>query len=634
MLIPFAAAEISLTQPAGLYNVGDEYEGVASISAVTTKNDFFAVNLVCEGQQQVLYYMPQILPAGEMKEIELDIKFDPFLIGGLSGNCYLQSRYGGEAVNTPMFEISKEVILTLDSGEFSIDPGESMYISGTAVKKNGEPLNGVVRVEIPDKPVKASGFVTDGAFNLTVILPGNLAPEIYSLKASAFEQDSQGTVTNEGFASRDIQVNQIIVREDLALNAENLSLGEEFIYTPLLFDQVDAQVVKEVGVTLYSPDRAAFLEQLISSGQPQALNITSNITPGYWTIVQEYNGLKVQRSFQIVEVQRVGFSLSNTSVTVTNLGNVPYNRQAEVVVGDSPQLIDVSLKIGESRKYSLAAPQGVYEINVRNDGTYQNLGSTFLTGRAIEVREGDSGDSGGFGFNWPIIIWPVAVVILLGVGVYYYRRVSKKKYVGTSPSVQLVRMKTSESAKSTGVFDNGQKQLCSVLALKIKNLSEINDSTSNALESIESALSRLRGAGCKVFPDSNSWLAVFSPSITKEKDNSLRAIKAAQQLENQLKEHNRKFSQKIKFGLGVNTGELIVELGSGGFKFTSSGSTVLSAKRAAEVSDGETMLAEDIRKRTLGTVKTEKASAYGWKVQRIVERNNSEFINRFMQRNS
>jgi hypothetical protein len=127
---------------------------------------------------------------------------------------------------------------------------------------------------------------------------------------------------------------------------------------------------------------------------------------------------------------------------------------------------------------------------------------------------------------------------------------------------------------------------------------------------------------------------IFAPAATVDRDNSLRAINVAKDIENALREHNRKYSEKIHFGIGVHNGEMIVEGKNGSFKFGSVGNVIPAVKRIAERALLDVGMSEKVHMKTLGKVKSDKMQGETfWRVRRVMDRaQHSDFINKFMNK--
>ena len=258
------------------------------------------------------------------------------------------------------------------------------------------------------------------------------------------------------------------------------------------------------------------------------------------------------------------------------------------------------------------------------------MGSAALTGNAISVE-----DIGGvLGNNLGILIGMIVILILALVAIFLYRKVLKGQVLtgahGTlmpdflnkkSESTSSTTIKTADKKPAAVVIDRGEKQESSIISIKIKNPEVVYSRGSFALKALDSALWKAKEQGAKIYSEGDFRLIIFAPILTKEQDNSLRAITTAQTIERILSQYNRRAAKKIDFGIGVNIGGLIVESREGIFKFMSVDNTISATKRISNYSKNEVILSEPIHRKTVGKVKVEKIENQNlWKVNKILDR--------------
>jgi len=145
---------------------------------------------------------------------------------------------------------------------------------------------------------------------------------------------------------------------------------------------------------------------------------------------------------------------------------------------------------------------------------------------------------------------------LIFVAWKYYEKSKKKKYAGfrfkLDNRYKSVKSNAAEKAEGIGDYiEKGNREECIVLSLKIKNTEQILGGESNAMGSINRSLSRAKEYKGKVYSDSQFKTIVFAPSVTK-KESLLDAVKLAKEIEDVLNSHNKKYAQKINFGIGCN----------------------------------------------------------------------------------
>lgn len=491
-----------------------------------------------------------------------------------------------------------------------------------------------------------SGEVKDGNFSIRFTIPEDAPPGTYRINASAFDLDRFGVIRNSGESYTEIKVKQVIKDVDLELSGVSVKPGSELTYKAIIYDQAKNQGEGELGIEINEPNEMLFSGKVVKAGETQSFFIEPHYAPGFWKIKVSLEGLEKTKVFIVEEMAKVSTNITNGLLTLTSIGNVPYKKQIEIKIGNRSEIRDLNLGIGESKMFKLDAPDGEYEVIINDGETKYELGSTFLTGRAIGI-----GDVGGVLFGSKgIWIWALIIAILLIVVLVLIRKIIKKKFIGKIPR-NVVPYTPSTPAKKTAfqpmyktesigpptignLIDKGTRQNASVIALKIKNLAQLQGRGENSLEAIDKALLQAKAARSKIYVDNDYRIIIFTPSITKEKENDLLAISVAKEIFEIIENNNKVSANKVEFGLGVHSGEMAVELKEGKTRFVSLENTIPVAKRIAEYSKNNVLLSEHLHKKTLGKIKVEKIEGTNyWELKRLIDRAHyEEFVDKFLNR--
>lgn len=186
---------------------------------------------------------------------------------------------------------------------------------------------------------------------------------------------------------------------------------------------------------------------------------------------------------------------------------------------------------------------------------------------------------------------------------------------------------------------NGTKQTASFVALKIKNLEELKKSKSNAMDNINSAVREIPQNHGKIYRNDDFIVGIFAPSETKTFDNELSALRTAEDIAKRLKEHNSKFVHKIDFGIGLNSGDVAAKKENGKLLFTPLGSSMVTAKKVAEIANKKVLMSEDAHRKLTSKVKAIpheiKSGIKTWEIGEIIARDetHNKFIEDFLKRN-
>ena len=100
-----------------------------------------------------------------------------------------------------------------------------------------------------------------------------------------------------------------------------------------------------------------------------------------------------------------------------------------------------------------------------------------------------------------------------------------------------------------------------------------------------------------------------------------------------LKEHNKKFKEKIEFGIGIHSGDVINKVVDKKLKFTALGNLLPGAKRLAEASDGNILMTKETYESAINDIKAVKKKTKDgevYEIQGVVDREqNKAFIDGF-----
>ncbi len=626
LILPATSAEVMVGQPKSLYNIGDDFEITLTVIPRTPISDFLTASLVCNNKKVEIYRSPLSANQGEEKQVKIAAKLDTFLLQDTGGNCHIEASFGGETATSLKFEITGEIGIALNVQGIAFNPGETVSVNGKTEKANGKLVDGYVDVFVDNIDSKFSALVKDGVFNLTFRIPENSQAGNYELTVKAYEKDVSGKTTNQGETSAFIRVNQVVKEVAIALSDQSTSPKEELTYSIILYDQAGDRAQNDVSVKVYKPEGALFDQKIVRSDQSVAVPLIASSSPGYWKIEAKYEDLQSSKQFLVEEYKDISFTLIENTLIIENIGNVPFTDPIEVAIGGVTEIKEIkSLPVGSSMKYELKAPKGEYEIEVSKGSEKQTLGTTFLTGRAIGVS------APGEGGIVTTSLWVLASLILLMIlalaAVYIYKRLMHPKTTQdkTLPQRKVDQITSSGIAQKTkqdnqNLIDKGVKQDASIISLHVKNMSSFANNE-DAIKMIDTALWKAKEAGAKIYADGNYRIAILAPVLTRENENEVKAIQVARAMEKLISAHNRRSAQKIDFGIGVNSGTLIVETSQEKFRFMSLNNVIASTKRISELSQNETLISESVKNKMLGKAKVVKlADKNLWRVEKVIDR--------------
>lgn len=655
MLISAVSAEIIISQPKAVYNLGDDFSSSVTVDSI--KPGYLDINLECPSSSQNIYHN-----VPDAKVISITRKLIPVYIGNSSGSCYLKADYAEDTKTGTSFEISNLIEVNIMTQKATVEAGNNVQIKGTAYKQNnqlvGQVQSAFVEVSSEYENLSASGIVKDGQFNINLFVPETTHAGNKSLKIRVYDTDDSSNTLNSGEASAELAVTQKLAKVSLATDRPTVNPGENI--TIIAFSSDAAGDVMPGVISLkITQNQQSLYEGLVEPGTDFIFKTEKNNIPGLVQIVASKGTMTAEKTFEINSIKNLSIEIGNETLTITNIGNVPYKGDVEVKIGAQSFLEPVDLQVGDIAKYALSAPDGIYEISILGDSTSFNMGGVPLTGYAINIQQVKEG-ADYIMARYPIVWIFLAIVVALSLFLWYRKYEKNKRFSGLSLNsynkpkyqeikrqggVQVVKPEETKDKIDSIVLQgelrkaehvlvqNGKKNDAAVIAIKLKKQLRgiANDSFKRALEYAYKNKAVSNESGDYI-------LLIFSPLITKNAKNEEIAIRAASDIDGYLNDHNRKFrNDKISYGIGVNSGDLINKIENRVLQFTNVGKTINNAKRIADIANDEVLLSKDIHEKT-PSVKTEKLTSgaiEAFTIKRIVNSEESKkFINEFMRRNT
>ena len=623
-LLPFASAEIFVSQLNDVYNIGDEISIDLTLIPSLPSEDLL-VNLNCGNFSENIYNNYHPLGAGEQGSVNVERRLSSALLGNLTGSCSILVNYGTEIQSAESFKISNLVNMEIEFDFESYEPGSTINLEVLAEKESGTFVEGFLEIISEEIGISIVEEISAGEIFLSFEIPEDAKSGEHNISLKVYELDSLGWQTNYANQTANIRISQIFKELKIKFNSESILPGEDFTYSVNTYDQAGDIIQKDISLIVYEPGDFVYLKKLVKPENEQALNFNLDSPQGYWKIEASAGELSEGKLFYLEEVEEIQTSLINNTLVVTNIGNVKYDGPLEISIGTSVEVKQIELEIGESKNFNLHAPDGTYLIMTNDGGNTSVLGNTVLTGNAIGVSSTEKNLSDILSNPG---VWFMIIISVVGIiGLF-----NGKKVLKFGKKIKLSKRKNDGKSKSKNSSEvvAGKREKASIIILKIDSKSKSDEIDS----SVKNSLRIAKHAGAKIYDDGDYRIIVLSPTLTKKEKNNLVAVKVAKKIEEQLKAHNKKFKGHVFFGLGVGSGEIISEIGKDGFKFSSVGNVISSSKRIAEESEGEVLLSDGVRRAVIETIKTEKLEGKDlWKISRITEREkHSDFLRRFIER--
>lgn len=642
MMFTFASAEIIISQPGSEYSLGDTLDLDLTIVSESEIVDFLTITLHCDDATNssgvVLMKTPLSVLEGENKNFDLTTRLDPTIISDSSGKCYVKADFDVDSTRSQKFEISDQldVSMTIDGSIFN--PGDNITIFGRAEKQGEESFEGYFKIESDEISLSATGMIIGGEFSRTLQIPQNAKQGNHDITLTAYDRNSKGQIMNSGEFSDDVTIRQIAKTIHLGIDSSTYIPGEEFSYKAILRDQSGQEMKKELIVSFLDSSGNIISSKPVMSGDQVRETFDTSSDPGKWMISAEYKDLLQERDVFFEKLERLDYTLLNNTLKLKNIGNVEFNKEIQVFIGDNVETLKVKLNLEEEEEYVLSAPSGEYEIKISEGESVSSVGRSFLTGNAVSIKDASSMINFNSSF-FNIIIWILVVLILVSILIGLYRKLRKRPQTLNQNSfyskpLRKVSSIPSPQDTSKDIISGGERQTASIISLDIKNMGEIHGVKSNeAIDAIDQALIKIKESGAKIYSDGNRRVIILAPILTRKSDNTDDAIGVARSIRNSIEEFNRSNDLKISYGIGVHEGTLIVEKMEGKFRFTSINGAVRNSKALADLAERQIYISNEMHGRTAGKYRSDKVSEKAWRLTDLTSKHRYEqFIQKFEEK--
>lgn len=181
---------------------------------------------------------------------------------------------------------------------------------------------------------------------------------------------------------------QLVIAQDYRM--EISMIPEDKIFEPgetiqlkvNLYDANNNLVSDQVSVTFKDLKENIIQTTTIqSNGNFEEIELDANAMAGKGQIIVKYHDSEVNELFFVSEKKLAEFKVEEEKLIITNIGNTKYDKGIYITIGDTIGTKSPLIDVGKSIYYRLIAPEGVYNLKVREKN---EDGSTSLV---LEIRE-------------------------------------------------------------------------------------------------------------------------------------------------------------------------------------------------------------------------------------------------------
>ena len=626
--VSFVSATLSISDVKGVYNLGETIIATLTINPSSVAGDF-EYSLNCgEEKETIIFYKgaENYFEAGKEIKLNTKIVLERDYIRNLTGECYLKLSLGSESFSSPRFKISNKIKVDKKLDKYSYDPGEAIVLEISAIKENGEKLNGFVKV---NGIVSFEKEIKDGFLKEVLSTKENQEAGDFPLEIFVYDLGKDKKINNFENATLNLKINQIPYSVPLTLSSLEVKPGEELKYEVNIFDQSGKEMKGLVNIEFVSPDKKKIIKRNVEAGNSDSIKIELNETPGRWVLASSFGKIREEREINVLKLAKLDFDFFENSsiILIKNIGNDVYSGNVTFNIGNETKNLDLTILPGEERRFTLSGPgeQNV-KISAGEDSIEKKL---LLTGKVVDVKEVKK----YFVITDYPLVWSfIAVLLILLVITVFFRyknktipfgRKIKEKLNNSEKKDSFINVKKENNSAEASLVMEGTREPSTIVILEIKN--KISNSSLEKLKTIVKELNKYNSA--IEFRD-NEIILVFSPKKTKSFKNEYNAIKYSYEISKAIEELNKKFSEKIEFGIGISSGDLISKIENGKLNYTNvDNSLSFGRKIAKNFSNNNVVISEKVKNKLLREVRTEKIEKDGntyYVVKRISDKEENE----------
>lgn len=628
MALSIASASIQLSEVERVYNIGDEIAISLTINPSRVDGNF-EIRVECEDSSETFYKISPARSAfspNQETRINHRIILEKEFIGNLSGDCILIAELGNIKTQTDKFEITSSINVNVKLDKERYDPGESIVLDIEAIKANGRRLEGFVRSEGEFSFEKR---IENGNAREVFTTPQTQEAGEYTLNLFIYEQGRQGEIINYQNVTKNFRINQIPYSVPITLSSSDVNPGETFEFKAELFDQSGSEMHGIISVEFVSPLRER-IQVSLESGELQEIEFPTNATAGNWKIYSNHGRLTEERIIRMNEKAKLNFSFDERAsvLIVKNIGNAEHRGNVKIDIGEETRNITLNIKPGEERRFTLSAPTGEHDVRIQGgDSSVERR--LLLTGQVVDVREYRRYlNISEYPAVWSIIFTLIVLLLII----IFFRYHKKTFYIKNKLKTKFENIKSVKSDKQGDkiletrekpkvnnaeqtLVTKGIKEPSTIITISLKNkltpfikenflktISEIAEKNNGAIEVKEKEIH-----------------IIFSPRKTRTYKNEYNSVKTSLEILNKIKESNRKFKDKIDFGIGISSGDLIGSIQNNKLKYTSVDKTIAISKKTSDIANQNIIIAESVKNKLLREIKTEKVESSGNTYYKIIE---------------
>lgn len=194
----------------------------------------------------------------------------------------------------------------------------------------------------------------------------------------------------------------------------NYGPGDVVNFKIMLYDSENSLIEGDVHFVIQNYYSEIVTEGIVSSGESVTYQLPVDAMRGPWKIGASYDSIETNRLFNVGELEKIDIKIEGDTLVLKNIGNVLYDRQLLIYIGEQDQTANVRLEVGETKLIKLTAPVDTYTVRI-TDGTEESskeFSNVALTGNVIGLERVIPGS---FWEKYPMVALFLAIIVVLVV---------------------------------------------------------------------------------------------------------------------------------------------------------------------------------------------------------------------------
>ena len=348
-------------------------------------------------------------------------------------------------------EVDGKLNIIVEMKNVQITPGDSIELEGSVQKSAGSQIIDGENVIILFEGVEYEAAISNKKFVYEFSTGGEIESNYHDIEFRVSDEyGNYGEYTEQFFVVAVPQSLSVNIDKEEYLPDENVQI------TVSLVDQAGEDVFEDVDLKIYNSKNKRVLKDIILSNEEFDFELDKHAHPGEWKIVTKASGLKIEKTFDVSEVEKIEVVLIGQNLEVINRGNTFYSKPL-IITADNSTKIEKRTNLDPGKNMTIALykdlDEGEHKLFIENTG--ENIKAEIIDNRAFGQKVGDFftgvtgqaiGSSGTGTSNIPFLI-----LVMLVVGMLVFISITiRKKRGGRGLGIKIKKPSFGSKKTSTG----------------------------------------------------------------------------------------------------------------------------------------------------------------------------------------